>query len=162
MLPGVEKARRHLVADLRPMEPPATALELRHPTDADAEALAVLMLDAYTGTIDYDGEDLDDARAEVAAWMRSGGRSSEHSFVAADRSRLVSAILVGIGDGMPVISYVMTAASYKGRGFATGLMQVSMASLHAAGYGRVELWVTVGNEPAEGIYERLGFRDVAV
>ena len=36
---------------------------------------------------------------------------------------------------------------------------VAMASLHGAGHRQVELWVTAGNDPAEGIYERLVFRD---
>ncbi|HET8777480.1 MAG TPA: GNAT family N-acetyltransferase, partial [Candidatus Limnocylindria bacterium] len=119
-----------------------------------------LMLDAYIGTIDYDGEVLDDARAEVAGWIRSGGRSLQHSFVALDGDTMASAILASIGDGVPLIAYAMTAASHKTRGLATALMEATMDSLGAAGYDRVELWVTIGNDPAEGIYERLGFRDV--
>jgi predicted GNAT family acetyltransferase len=35
-----------------------------------------------------------------------------------------------------------------------------LRSLHAAGERRAHLWVTVGNDPAERIYDRLGFTDV--
>ena len=35
-----------------------------------------------------------------------------------------------------------------------------MRSLAQAGHRRVHLWVTAGNEPAERIYERLGFHGV--
>jgi len=43
---------------------PELDLEVRHPTIEDHEALAELMLDAFTDTIDFDeGDDLDAARA---------------------------------------------------------------------------------------------------
>ena len=38
-------------------------------TEADTEALAGLMLDAYVGTIDYEGENLEDARAEIEEYL---------------------------------------------------------------------------------------------
>ena len=71
-------------------------------------------------------------------------------------------MLVARHEELPIVSYVMTAADHKGRGLATGLMQLTLGSLHVAGERRVDLWVTRGNEPAEQIYERLGFRDVPV
>ncbi len=50
-------------------QPPAIqtahGLTLRQPTLADDAALAALMLDAYRGTIDDDGETLEDASTEI-------------------------------------------------------------------------------------------------
>ena len=43
------------------------AKEVRSVAPSDLDGLAELMLDAYIGTIDYEGEDLDDAVAEVFA-----------------------------------------------------------------------------------------------
>jgi RimJ/RimL family protein N-acetyltransferase len=157
----VEK-RRHLILDLQPVSDPAMELRVRHPSTDDAEAIAMLMLDAYEGTIDADGsETMDDARDEVAGYFSPEQEPlPEHSFVALDGDVPVAAVLVRRHEDLPFISYVMTAAPHKGRGLATALTGLTLASLQAAGERQVHLWVTRGNEPAERIYERLGFRDV--
>ena len=141
------------------MPEPVIGLPVRHPSADDAEALAVLMLDAYTGTIDSDGtETLDVARDEVRGYL-AGTPMLEHSFVALDGDLPVAAALVARHQGLPLIGYVMTAAAHKGRGLATALSTLALASLHAAGERQAHLWVTRGNTHAERIYERIGFRD---
>ena len=153
--------RRHLILDLGPIAHPVIGLPTRHPTADDSEALAVLMLDAYQGTIDADGsETLDVARDEVRGYL-AGDPLLEHSFVALNAEGPVAAVLVGRHEGIPLIGYVMTSASHKGRGLATALTVLALASLHAAGERRAHLWVTRGNTHAERIYERLGFTDAA-
>ena len=154
--------RRHLILDLAPIDRPEIGLPARHPTTDDAERLAVLMLDAYEGTIDADGsETIDDARDEVHGYLTPERRPMlEHSFVALDGDVAVAAVLVARYEGLPFIGYVMTAAAHKGRGLATALTRLTLASLHAAGERQIHLWVTRGNTPAERIYESLGFRDM--
>ena len=144
------------------MPEPDVGLSVRHPTTDDAEALATLMLDAYEGTIDADGsETIDDARDEVGGYFSTERRPMpEHSFVALDGAVPVAAVLVCRHEELPFIAYVMTAAAHKGRGLAGALTQLTLASLHDAGERQVHLWVTRGNDPAERIYERLGFREV--
>jgi ribosomal protein S18 acetylase RimI-like enzyme len=158
--------RRHLVAALGTAEhvppPSPPGVTVRTPAAEDAEALAVLMLDAYRGTIDASGDEtLEVARDEVSGFVAgaSGTPMLEHSRVAVDQGRLVSAALVSRFEGRPLIAYVFTAADHKGRGLGDALTRNVMASLAAAGDERVHLWVTAGNIPAERIYERLGFRD---
>ena len=142
------------------MEEPATGLPVRHPNADDAEGLAALMLDAYTGTIDFDeGDTLEVARDEVRGYF-SGKPMLEHSFLAMDAGIPVAAVLISRYEGRPMIGYVMTAAAHKGRGLATAVTRLALASLHAAGEREVHLWVTRGNTHAERIYERLGFQDV--
>jgi GNAT superfamily N-acetyltransferase len=143
--------------------PPLEGVEVRHPSPADAEALAALMLDAYQGTIDADGsESLEDARTEVEGYFSgsAGVPLLEQSFVAIDGVRPVAAVLVSAYEETPLIAYAMTAAAHKGRGLATALTARALEALRAAGERRVHLWVTAGNSPAEAIYEGLGFRDV--
>lgn len=152
--------RRHLILDLGPMPEPAIGLPFRNATADDSEALAVLMLDAYEGTIDSDGtETIEVARDEVRGYL-SGTPMLEHSFVALDGELPVAAALVSSHEGIPLIGYVMTAAAHKGRGLGTGLTQLALASLYAAGERQAHLWVTRGNTHAERIYNRLGFTDV--
>ena len=156
--------RRHLVLELAPASGPAPdiGLPVRHPTTDDAAALASLMLDAYRGTIDFEDDDtLDTARHEVDGYFApERGPMPEHSFVAWDDDIAAAAVLVCRHEEQPFISFVMTAAAHKGRGLATALTQLALASFHAVDEREVHLWVTRGNDPAERIYERLGFRDV--
>jgi ribosomal protein S18 acetylase RimI-like enzyme len=156
--------RRHLIAAVADVEPAPAGLPARSPAPDDLEELAALMLDAYRGTIDADGDEtLDVARDEVAGYFagRSGAPHLEHSRVAIDDGRIVSAVLVSEFEGTPLIAYVFTAADHKGRGLADALTRAAMRSLADAGRERVHLWVTAGNTAAERIYERLGFADVA-
>jgi putative acetyltransferase len=158
-------SRRHMVIDLRSASGPADASRpgVRHPTEADSEALAVLMLNAYRGTIDADGsETIDDARTEVRGYFaaNSGAPLLEHSYVVSEGGRLVSAVLASRFEGKPLLAYAMTAPSHKGRGLASALTHRALDSLRAAGDAQMHLWVTAGNADAEHIYERIGFRDV--
>jgi GNAT superfamily N-acetyltransferase len=154
-----------MVIDLRGASESAdvTPPGVRHPTEADTEALATLMLNAYRGTIDADGsETIEEARIEVRGYFdaRSGAPMLEHSYVVQDGERLVSAVLVSRFEGMPLLAYAMTAPTHKGRGLASALTHRALRSLRTAGDGQMHLWVTAGNADAEHIYERIGFRDV--
>ncbi len=158
-------SRRHMVIELRSISEPAGATRpgVRHPTEADIEALAALMLDAYRGTVDADGsETIEDARTEVRGYFdgRSGAPMPDRSYVVHDGERLVSAVLVSRFEGMPLLAYAMTAPTHKGRGLASALTHRVLRSLHTAGDAQMQLWVTAGNADAEHIYERIGFRDV--
>lgn len=156
--------RRHMITELGPLAETAIDLPVRAPTPEDVDALAELMLDAYVGTVDADGsETLDDARTEVAGYFSgaSGEPILDHSLVALEQEMPVSAVLVSRHDDLPLIAYVMTAASHKGRGLARSLTVRVLASLHRSGERQAHLWVTRGNVPAERIYEGLGFRDVS-
>jgi GNAT superfamily N-acetyltransferase len=156
--------RRHLILDLAdPAEPrDRLPLTVRHPSRRDVEAIADLMLDAYAGTIDADGsETLQDARAEVIGYFdaASGSPMLEHSFLAFDGDRLVSAVLVSRFEDVPLVAYAMTRSTDKGRGLAGGLTGLALEALRRTGDRQVHLWVTAGNADAEHLYERLGFRD---
>ena len=155
-------ARRHLIAPTAAVSVDRPMPAMRSPTVDDRDRLAELMLDAYTGTIDYDGETIVEAVAEIDGWFanRGGEPLLEHSLVALEAGTIVSAALLSTLQEMPLVAYLYTDPAWKGHGLAEGLLRSVMGSLAVAGHERVHLWVTPGNTVAERIYERLGFLDV--
>jgi GNAT superfamily N-acetyltransferase len=145
------------VAELSPL--PATAT-VRPLTPDDAEALAVLMDDAYRGTIDAEPDQgLDDARDEVAATFAGGyGELMPGvSLLAFEGDELVSACIVTRFEDAPFVAFTMTRAARKGQGLSRAVMTRSIRAMAEAGEPRVDLIVTAGNAPAERLYASLGF-----
>jgi RimJ/RimL family protein N-acetyltransferase len=129
---------------------------------SDAEAVARLMLDAYRGTIDSEGEDLDGARAEVASFLIAGESSSPRlaeSFLVRSGEELVSACLVANWPrrGCPIVSYVLTAPAAKRQGMGSVALAASIEALAASGESEVRAIITEGNEPSERLFARFGF-----
>ncbi len=133
-------------------------VEARHPGPEDAEALAHLMLEAYRGTIDYDGEGIDEARSEVSGWL-SDDANLELSWLALDPDgHVVSACLVSDQNDGPLVGYVMTVPERKNHGLASALLRRTLATAMAAGHTQVEAWITEGNHPSEKVFLAAGFR----
>jgi len=136
--------------------------ELKPVTDSDVEALADLMLDAYRGTIDYDDEGIEDATAEVQAYLdgeRAGPPLAEFSGLAFSNDQLISACLSAAWNerGRPIIAYVMTRASVKRRGLARHLLTVVLGQMRNAGHSEVRAVITEGNAPSERLFLGAGF-----
>ncbi|MDF1798678.1 MAG: GNAT family N-acetyltransferase [Planctomycetota bacterium] len=128
----------------------------------DQAALGELMLDAYKGTVDYEGESLEEAREEVLRLMQGayGTFLGEHSRLAWEEGSLVSAALVTLFEGRPLLAFSMTRARCKRRGLARSLITASALSLQAAGHLGLDLWVTDANTPAVTLYRAMGFEPV--
>jgi RimJ/RimL family protein N-acetyltransferase len=121
----------------------------------DLEALAALMLDAYIGTIDYEGEDLQDAVDEVGEYLK-GMPLLDHSYAVEVDGDLSSAVLVTLIEDRPFIGYVMTRAAHKNHGLARTVTSHALASLARAGHDKVVFYVTDGNRPSEALFRSLG------
>jgi ribosomal protein S18 acetylase RimI-like enzyme len=115
------------------------------------------MLDAYRGTIDYEGETIVEAMDEVDAWFASPEPFVDRSLVALEAGEVVGAALLSRVDGMPFVAYLYTDPAWKRHGIAEGLLRAVMSALAEDGEDRIHLWVTAGTTAAERIYERLGF-----
>jgi len=129
----------------------------------DLLAVSQLMLDAYRGTIDDDGETLEDAMSEVQKTFASeyGTFWEDCSFLIERDGQALSAILVTLWREAPIISFVMTHPSAKNQGLAALLIKQSINALLARGYTELYLFVTKGNLAAQHLYEKLGFRVVS-
>lgn len=121
----------------------------------DLHALASLMLDAYIGTIDYDGEDHGDAVSEVGAYL-TDVPLLDHSYTIEIGGELASAVLVSLIDDQPFIGYVMTRAEHKNKGLARMVTTRALISLAESGHDRVVFYITEGNLASEALFRSLG------
>lgn len=135
---------------------------MRPPESSDLQMLAELMLDAYRGTIDYEGETLEDAVGEVQAYLagqRGGKALLSESRVCLVDNELVAACLAVNREArqQPLIAYVMTAAAWKNRRIAKRVLTATLESLATSGYPHVQAVVTEGNVPSERLFAGMGF-----
>jgi L-amino acid N-acyltransferase YncA len=114
------------------------------------------MVDAYRGTIDYEGETLDEARVGITQYF-DDAPVLDCSRVGVSAGSVVSAALVGSCEDHPLIAYVMTAAASKNRGLAAFLLEQSLEALEDAGHAEAHAWITDGNLPSKTIFLRAGF-----
>ena len=128
----------------------------------DVENIAHTMVDAYTETIDYEGESAEDAAGEVQNVLQDGyGRyMQEASFLIEGDASVASAIMINLFQGSPMVTYVFTAKKYSRQGHAKSLLLKSIAVLKDNGYKELSLYVTEGNDSAIKLYTKLGFRVV--
>ena len=138
-------------------------LPLRAPQTSDTDAMAELMLEAYRGTIDYEGETLDEAVAEVKAYLageRGGRPLLEVSRLAFDGERLAGACLAAEWHERQtaLISYVMTHREWKRRGVGRQVLRAVLTALRAQDYRQVYAAITEGNIFSEQLFAQMGFQ----
>lgn len=163
-------ARGYLELDLRrggdgarpPFADGAAGVRVRLMDDADTAELGRLMVDAYRGTIDYEGESAAEAEAEIA--RVAGGSYGEPLrdvclVAVATSGRLVSALLCTRRRGVPFVCFIFTHPDLARQGIAGRLVREASSRLAGTGEHALGLWVTFEN-PARLLYERLGFRAV--
>ena len=119
------------------------------------------MLDAYEGTIDYEGETLDDAIGEVRGFLESESALLDRSYVVEDEGKVVSGVLVSMVEGVPFIGYVMTVPSHKNQGLARLVVGVALNHLAADGHESAALYITEGNAASEALFRSVGAVRVA-
>ncbi len=159
---GESPPRRYLRLDLGSLRPPPrTPVATRVITDERFPSIAELMVEAYTATIDFEDDTVDDALRElsVAAAGEYGEPLRQHWLeVVRDDGSPCAAIICTRLSGIPFVSFTFTSHRDTRRGLATTLVADVATALRDEGETALSLGVTVGN-PAERIYERLGFRD---
>jgi len=132
---------------------------VRAPTPADAPAIAELMLAAYRGTIDDEGETPEET-LEMVRQMFAGEYGVmlwNISEVTERDGRLAAATICTMWEGRPFVAFMVTAPEYKGQGLARAGLTRAINRLAAAGDPLLRLVVTHGNAPAERLYASLGF-----
>lgn len=140
----------------RPVE---LTVAYRSPTADDCESLGSLMFAAYRGTIDDDGRTRADTVDRVAKFFAGvfGDPLLDCSFVALDDLQPISATLVSMDEHEPLLAQAYTTPERQGEGLASALIQLSMNALASKGLTVLHLMATLGNDPAEHLYRKLGF-----
>ena len=117
------------------------------------------MLDSYIGTIDYEGEGIEEAQAEVMDYL-GAGPNLEGSWVVEDGDLLLAAALISTLEEGPLVGYVMTRAAAKGQGVAATLLEKCIQSLTEQGWEKVDAFITSGNTASERLFARAGAKRI--
>lgn len=134
----------------------------RNISEKDIDSLGVLMLESYRCTIDYDGENLEDANSEIQSTLNGkyGPLLEQCSFLKEKNGQILSACIVTWSEDvkLPLLAFSMTHPDSKNKGIATFLLKKSINALLAQGYKELYLVVTKNNIAAHHLYEKIGFR----
>jgi GNAT superfamily N-acetyltransferase len=129
---------------------------VRNPVAQDADALARLMLDAFRGTIDDEGEGIDDALLAVEPALREEPLLAA-SWLALDGERPVSMLLVRRWKARPLVHVVATHPDYARRQLATTLLERTLAALSSGGETVLDACITQGNTASLALFTRRRF-----
>lgn len=148
---------------------PTDVAGVRGFTRSDAEQFAHLMLESYRGTVDDEGESLDDARSAVGDLIagRFGEVDWAASLVVEREGVLVSATIITrdrvapppLVAGEAFLAFSLTAPGWQRRGIARACLERSIGVLRSRGEDRLHLVVTRTNTPAATFYRSMGFKD---
>jgi len=156
-------------ADGAPLGDPPPGLERVAVTDLTLDALADLDRRAFVGTTDelLIGRSLDDNRRVLRAFLEGQmGRflpEASTALLVPEPPRLVGVILSAErSPRRAVFLDFMVDPSERGHGYGRYLLRWGLRALWALGYSSVHLWVTTSNTAARRLYDRAGFRPIAV
>lgn len=135
-------------------------------TAADADVLAALMYEAYLGTIDDEGETLEQARIEMRGFFdgRYGAPIPDACLAIEGDGRPIAAALLcdwneqGAIVSGPLVAFVLVHPGARGQGHGIAVMNAALTRLADARWGRVYAVITVGNAPSEALFGKLGFK----
>lgn len=128
----------------------------------DSTSLARLMHNSYRGTIDYEGETLQQCEDEMLATIKNkyGLFDQNSSSVVFRDGKAVSVCMITIWNAQPLIAFSMTDPDYQGQGFAKQLIFRALNELARGAYKTLYLVVTDGNTAAQNLYRRMGFKEI--
>jgi GNAT superfamily N-acetyltransferase len=137
------------------LDPTAAREGSRRPLDSDRDALATVMLDAYRGTVDDEGESIYGASAAVDHYLAVAVR--EYSFVLSERGAVRAFSFVVVVNDLHCIDPVVVAPDRKRRGLGREMVVLCLQSLARAGQSEVGATITDGNVASERLFMGLGF-----
>ena len=132
--------------------------DLRYFKNYNSRELAPLFLSAYHGSVDDEGETLQDWE-EIIEDIKAdkfGERIDDASFVIHENGELTSGIVIGLEDDYPYIISLVTLPSCQRQGLATKLTLLASKVLKEK-YKKLVLYVNENNKNAITLYTKLRF-----
>jgi predicted GNAT family acetyltransferase len=135
---------------------------LRNIGDRDAKSLGELMYHGCRNTIDYEDETIEEFITEVQNTLEGqyGPFLQNCFFLIEVTQKPVAATIISLFKGVTLVTYTVTHPDHVNNGYSTYLIKKSMDALLTIGYKELYLVVTVGNESARHIYNKLGFTEI--
>jgi hypothetical protein len=138
---------------------------VRGVSPTDTHELAELMLDAYRNTIDYEGEGLAEAVAEIERYFTRASMKpaiAQCSSALDFRDSMSCACLLECWArrNVPFVGFVICRAAHKHKGLGKFALQQSVEKLVRAGYSELRTLITKGNTASEALFTHAGFRRV--
>lgn len=157
----LEETRRWMIRPIPADGQVSAGVEAEPVRADDTQEIAELLHRSFQGLPTSDG------RRELASFVEAvdrhlSGRAGSDipdgasALVRGSDGAALAVCLVNEHRGLPTIQFLATVPEARGRGLASGLVHRAMGELVGVG-DWVKLAVTVGT-PAEGLYERLGFK----
>ena len=131
--------------------------DLEYFKDYDSKELAPLFHSAYHGSVDDEGETLQDW-GEIIEDIKAdkfGERIDDASFIICKNGELTSGIIIGLEDDYPYIISLVTAPTYQRQGLATKLI-LSASKVLKEKYKELILYVNENNINAIDLYIKMG------
>lgn len=128
----------------------------------DIDWLAKLMDESYRGTIDHEGETLEQCKEEMLGTLsgKYGPYISEASFLITAESEIASACLITKWKEKPLIAFTMTNPRFQRQGLGRALIEKSLDALSKIGESVLYLVVTDRNTAAKNLYRKIGFKEL--
>ncbi len=123
------------------------------------------MYASYLGTVDYEGETLEEtlAAAESTLEGQYGAIIFDASFIAFQKDKETFAIAVSVLTDFektgPLLAFALTHPEFQKKGLSGHLIKLSTNSLNQLNQPKISLVVTSTNEPAVSLYRKLGFEN---
>ena len=149
----------HMLRDLDHLPPTARGLTFE-PSHRHPELFGQTLLATYTASLDVPEANTDRPAEDILAGYRLGQPDVPHWWLAHDENgEAVGVLLLTPPRFAPTweVGYLGVVPAARGRGFAAELVRFGLHTLAEMGVKHVTLSVDARNEPALGVYRRLGF-----
>ncbi|WP_100065265.1 GNAT family N-acetyltransferase [Miniphocaeibacter massiliensis] len=127
-----------------------------------SDELAKSMLDSYSNSVDFEGDDLEDFENEISNVFKGlyGEFAPNLSSVLEVGDTIVGGLLLCIFKNEPTVTYLFTKPNFQRNGIAAKLLNNTCYKLLEKGYKELFLYLNLENIPAYNLFDSFGFNEI--